>query len=153
MTNVLRANLKNVGSDIMTTEVAFGIILEINGEDVSLEPKFMRQDGKNGVEFFLPRRVEVGTAEDLDSFLKTLTDDNVSLPTGDNFPNPLDIVYKKLTLLNLAVEKLDLKVPPIKGEPTTFTLGLSATWSDNEKVSLIENKLVIKGLYVKLVKT
>lgn len=152
MTNVLRANLKNVGSDIMTTQVAFGIILEINGEDVSLEPKFMRQDGQNGVEFSLPRRVEVGTAKDLGSFLNTLTDDSVSLPTGDHLPNPLKTVYNKLTSLNLAVEELDLKVPPGEG-PTTFTLGLSATWIEDDKVSLIKDKLFIKGLYVKLVKT
>jgi len=47
----------------------------------------------------------------------------------------------------MAVTKFD---PPL---PTTFTLGLSATWSDNDKVELIQGKLAIKGLYVKLVKT
>lgn len=147
----------------MTASVNVGIVLEINGEDVAIEPaKALTDAKKNGVEFSLPRRVEVGTAADLHAFLNTLTDDAVSLPSGDDFPSPLDSAYKKVMSLNLAVEELNLKVPPslnadgtaiTPAKPTTFTLGLSATWSDNDKVELIQGKLAIKGLYVKLVKT
>ncbi|OZH53061.1 hypothetical protein AFK68_20215 [Hydrocoleum sp. CS-953] len=97
----------------MTTNVNFGVVLEINGEDVAIEPtKAVTDAKKNGVEFSLPRRVEVGTAADLAGFLGTLTDEVPSLPSGDSFPSPLDTVYKKLTSLNLAVEELYLKVPP-----------------------------------------
>jgi hypothetical protein len=148
----------------MTASVNVGIVLEINGEDVAIEPaKALTDAKKNGVEFSLPRRVEVGTAADLHAFLNTLTDGVPPLPSGDNFPSPLDSAYEKVMSLNLAVEALTLKVPPSVKEdgsgkfdpplPTTFTLGLSATWSDNDKVELIQGKLAIKGLYVKLVKT
>ena len=147
----------------MTTNVNFGIILEINGEDVAIEPaKAVTDAKKNGVEFSLPRRVEIGTAAELRAFLTTLTDDTVSLPSGDSFPSPLDSAYNKLISLNLAVEKLDLKIPPSQNadgstitpsKPTTFTLGLSATWSNNDKVDLITGRLAIKGLYVKVAKT
>jgi hypothetical protein len=160
---VLRTNLKEIGLDIMTTDVILGVILEINGEDVPIEPaKAMRDVKKNGVEYSLPHRVEVGTAAELGAFLNTLADDVPALPSGDSFPSPLDDVYKRVTSLNLAVEELNLKVPPsvaadgitpIAPSPTTFTLGLSATWSDNNKVNLITGKLAIKGLYVKVVKT
>ncbi|WP_143438114.1 hypothetical protein [Hydrocoleum sp. CS-953] len=110
---VLRTNLNEINLDIMTTNVNFGVVLEINGEDVAIEPtKAVTDAKKNGVEFSLPRRVEVGTAADLAGFLGTLTDEVPSLPSGDSFPSPLDTVYKKLTSLNLAVEELYLKVPP-----------------------------------------
>jgi hypothetical protein len=147
----------------MTTDVNFGVILEINGEDVTIEPaKAVTDAKKNGVEFSLPRRVEIGTAAELGAFLGTLTDDTVALPSGDSFPSPLDSAYKKLVSLNLAVEELNLKVPPSLNpdgtaitptRPTTFTLGLSATWSNDDKVDLISGKLAIKGLYVKVKKT
>jgi hypothetical protein len=161
---VLRTNLKEIGLDIMTASVNFGIILEINGEDVPIEPAKAITDAKrNGVEYSLPRRVEVGTAAELGAFLETLADGVPPLPSGDNFPSPLNTVYQKMISLNLAVEELNLKVPPsVQADgvtainpplPTTFTLGLSATWRDNEKVELITGKLAIKGLYVKLVKT
>ena len=147
----------------MTTDVTFGVILEINGEDVPLEPaKAVTDAKKNGVEYSLPHRVEVGTAAELGAFLNTLANDVPALPSGDSFPTPLDDVYKKVISLNLAVEELNLKVPPSLNadgsaitppRPTTFTLGLSATWSGNQKVELITGKLAIKGLYVKVVKT
>lgn len=151
----------------MTTNVNFGVILEINGEDVAIEPpKAITDAKKNGVEFSLPRRVEVGTAEDLTTFITTLTDDSFSLPTAEDFPSPLDSAYEKLVSLNLAVEELYLKVPPSLNadgtpitptRPTTFNLGLSATWSDDDTVVLIgtqdQPKLTIKGLYVKVSKT
>ena len=146
----------------MTTNLNAGVILEINGQDVAIEPaKAITDAKKKGVEYSLPRPVTLGTADDLNDFLKTLADDVPALPTGDNFPSPLDKVYKKLTSLNLTVEELKLKVPPSLNEDgtpiaspksTAFTIGLSATWTDNEKVN-ITDKLAIKGIYVKVEKT
>ena len=126
-----------------------GVILEINGEDVAIYPTQAITDAKkNGVKYELPRPVPIGTAEDLNAFLKTLSDDVPPLPKGDTFPSPLDTVYNKLISLNLAVEELTLKVPAslqadgktaIDPPPaTTFTLGLSATWKDNEKVVITD---------------
>lgn len=139
----------------MTTSVDFGVILIINGKDVPIEPaKAVRNAKVDGMEFSLPQRVEIGTAAELGAFLGTLTDDLPHLPQSSDFPTPLDQVYGKLTSLNLAVEKLDLRVPPsTPAKPTTFTLGLSATWSDGSEVNLISGKLAIKGLYVRMIKT
>lgn len=149
----------------MTTnvDVDFGIILEINGKDVAIEPsKAITDFKKNGVTYNLNDRVEIGTANDLKAFLDTLAPDVPDLPKANDYPTPLDTVFNKLTKLHLAVEKLELKVPPslkadnspiTPAQPTTFTLKLSATWADNDKVSLIEGKLAIKGLYVTVAKT
>jgi len=118
---VLRTNLKEIGLDIMTASVNFGIVLEINGEDVAIEPaKALTDAKKNGVEFSLPRRVEVGTAADLHAFLNTLTDGVPPLPSGDNLPSPLDSAYEKVMSLNLAVEALTLKVPPSVKEDGSY---------------------------------
>lgn len=147
----------------MATDVKVGVILEINGEDVSLEPTTSLANVKQtGVEYSLPRRVEVGTAKELVTFLSTLADQEITLPSSTNFPEPLASVYKRLNDLNLTVEQLDIKVPPsedtknnpISPEPrTTITLGLSATWSAEGPINLIDGKLAIKGLYVTLVRS
>lgn len=156
------------------TDVNFGVILEINGQDVAIEPaKVVTEAKTSGVEFTLPHRIEVESVGDLTTFVGTLTSDTPKLPQASDFPSPLDQAYAKLQALNLAVEELTLKIPPshishIKDgkkegelvpippadqEPTTFTIGLSATWSNNDKVDLITGKLAIKGIYVKVVKT
>jgi hypothetical protein len=136
-----------------------GLILSINGNDVTVSPTAALGDvKKTGASYSLPERVAVGTAADFGTFLSD-SFGAPALPGKDSFPAPLDSVYEKLTQLTLNLEKFSIKIPPTQDaqgnalaaadqKTTSFTVGLSVSLAAGQEIHLIGNALAIKGVYV-----
>jgi hypothetical protein len=147
-----------------TTDVYMGVVFELNGEDIALEPKNAINELKTkGLECGLPpgKRVELGTVgaglrgifEDLGAtppeFLKADgTIDETQIPD-------IDFLKRTVTLLtqaDLAVEQFHVKIPGTLSKDTNnyYTIGMSATWSADAGTLSDTIKLKLKGIYFKV---
>ena len=146
----------------MAITTAGGIVLSLNGQDVTLSPSSTGDLKKTGAEYTLPEPIAIGSAKDISAFLSD-TFGAPALPAASTFPSPLDQVYGKLTDLVLTVDEFSLKVPPTQNadgsdippatrKATSFTVGISAMWPPGQEVNLITGKLAVKGIYLSVSK-
>ena len=155
------------------TKVYFGLVFDVDGKEVSLEPTTAINDIKeNGIECGLPANttVSLGRAGDrINGILKTFGTDS-TIPTTDKeieatLPDieALQTAYKKVVDAVLTIEDFHVKIPGSKAKAinpnasTLYTIGLSATWpeipknEDNTPPASGETgvgSLALKGIYL-----
>jgi hypothetical protein len=131
----------------------FGIVLEVNGKEIALEPKTAINKIKElGIEAELPAGTEVhlgSIAGGLEKFAKTI-DPSFALPAQADLPlQPLRDAYGALTTAELTINDLYLKIPPAGSQDSTaYRLGLYVGWSGDAKTLVGDLKL--KGFSIKL---
>jgi hypothetical protein len=138
----------------MTTTTQGGIVLTVNGKDVWLSTTDINRVRGGAVHYKLDEPLVLGSAADLKTFLNDTFGADLSIDAS-SFPFPLDEVYSKLTSLNLTLTELALTVPATDEQQTkeaSFSLGLSATWSDDQAIHILPRVLAVKGIFVKVVK-
>ncbi len=137
----------------------FGVVLEINGKEIALEPKTAINKIKElGLEAQLPPGTEVhlgSIANGLEGFVQGI-DPNFKLPPKEDLPLPaLQKAYETLRSAELTINELYLKIPPkpATGDapPTTYRLGVYIGWPAS--VSLIGESLKLKGFSLKIAST
>lgn len=160
------------------TKVYFGLVFDVDGKEVSLEPTTAINEIKeNGIECGLPANtaVSLGRAGDrINGILETFGTDS-TIPTTDGeidetLPDieALKTAYKKVVDAVLTIEDFHVKIPGSKAKEiatqmqqeasTLYTIGLSATWptperTDNENDDTPASEtgvgsLALKGIYL-----
>lgn len=134
----------------------FGVVLEINGKEIALEPKTaINQIKAQGLEAQLPPGTEVrlgSIAGGLEGFVKGI-DPTFALPKKEDLPLPaLQSAYGTLTTAELTINDLYLKIPPtpVGGNrpPTSYRLGIYIGWPNS--VSLIGETLKLRGFSIRV---
>lgn len=140
------------------SEVFFGVVLELDGKEISLQPKnAITQIAEKGIEVELPpgEQVALGTVgERLKGILTALgidaNSDSLNFINDDGTINAAELpdipalqrVVNVFSTANLAIEEFHLRLPATgkptnSGQPSTtspsksdtaYTVGLSATW-------------------------
>ena len=129
-----------------------GVVLEINGKEIALEPKTaINKIKEQGIEAELPAGTEVrlgSIAGGLEAFVKKI-DTSFKLPAKADVPGPLQGMYDALTTVELTVNDLYLKVPPQvpAGGKSSYRLGIYVGWPTPQ--TLIGD-LSLKGFSVKV---
>lgn len=146
----------------MSVNTNYGVILGINGRDVPLAPKDIKNGGTNGYSYELAEPIRVGSIQSLSGFLTTQFDGAVTLPSTDLLPdklkNAFDKVFNKFLALEMTVNRFKLTVPPKQPDGTaakdlktaSLSAGISATWPAGQDVELIPGKLGIRGLFLQV---
>ncbi|HEY9830977.1 MAG TPA: hypothetical protein V6D26_10375 [Stenomitos sp.] len=146
------------------TDVYFGIVFELDGTEIPLEPTTAIDDIKTkGIECGLKdgERVNIGkVGSRLKTIFETFGVDSSSFleDDGDFKPEVLPDIepIKKgvdiLTSAELAIEEFHLKIP---GTETTdknkyYTVGLSAVWPGDTGKLIDSIDLKLKGLYFRI---
>jgi hypothetical protein len=129
----------------------FGIVLEVNGKEIALEPKTAINKIKDqGIEAELPPGTEVhlgSIAGGLEAFVKTI-DSSFSLPKKEDLPLPvLQDSYEALKTAELTINDLYLKIPPAGQGPKSYRLGLYVGWPD---AKALVGSLKLKGFSLKI---
>ncbi len=138
--------------------IQFGIILLVNGKDVPLTPQAVAgaaQDLKaNGMQLELSERLELGSLEGgIDSLVQIFDNSFYLDKLQDKLPEPVDGVVAKLTDLELTIEEFKLVIPGTAitpKPPVSYTIGMSFMWGAGEEVMLIQEKIGIKGLFLRI---
>ncbi|MDJ0589440.1 MAG: hypothetical protein QNJ72_05490 [Pleurocapsa sp. MO_226.B13] len=151
------------------TKVYFGLVFDVDGKEVSLEPTTAINEIKeNGIECGLPdnTKVSLGRAGDrINGILKTFGTDS-TIPTTDEEINEtlpeidaLKTAYKKVVDAVLTIEDFHVKIPGSKAKAinpnssTLYTIGLSATWPEIPDTAADAGdtgvgSLALKGIYL-----
>lgn len=119
-----------------TKKLVFGIVLDINGEDVGISTNDISKAKQQGIEFTLPEPVDVGTIENFETWFSAKF--GVNIPSPENLPAPLDQVVKDLTNLDLGVDAFHIKIPPSESadKQKKYTLRMHLTWSKEHEIDL-----------------
>jgi hypothetical protein len=131
----------------------FGIVLEVNGKEIALEPKTaINKIKEQGIEAELPAGTEVhlgSMAGGLEKFVQTI-DPKFALPDQNDLPLPaLQNAYGALKTAELTINDLYLKIPPANStDSTSYRLGLYVGWSGQAQT--LVGSLKLKGFSVKL---
>jgi len=132
-----------------------GVVLEINGKEIALEPKTAITNIKQtGLEAGLPAGTEVhlgSIAGGLEGFIQKI-DTSFKLPPKTDIPGPLQGMYGALTSVELTVNDLYVNIPPTaeKGKPqasTGYRLGLYVGWPEPQT---LVGDLKLKGFSIKI---
>lgn len=164
MTAGLNPTDKNNAVAVTTNEppaVYFGVVFELNGKEVALEPlTAINRIKQNGLECRLPDPVHLGEIGDnLVSLLDTLgadpkiifDDENNVKPEIKELPIIGEIVETVLEA-DVTIEQFYLRIPPTAAvnAPTRYTVGLSAVWDVEAGKGKLFGNLYLKGLYLKV---
>jgi len=134
-----------------------GVVLELNGKEIALEPiTDITRIKQDGIEAGLPTGTEVhlgSIAGGLKELIKKV-DPSFKLPEASEIPEALRGMYGALTSVELTVNDLYVKIPPTadKGQPqasTGYRLGLYVGWSEPQPLA---GDLKLKGFSVKIEK-
>jgi hypothetical protein len=128
-------------------EIKFGVVLEINGKLIPLEPvSAINKIKQEGIEVGLPpgMRVDLGEIGDtVDEVIKIFDDDWGTAPNtvkdqlaSTDLPDPVQAIANKLLSARFAVEALHMKMKPTAPDGSgtwekKYTLGMSLTWDPN----------------------
>lgn len=131
-----------------------GVVLEIGGKEVALEPKTaINRIKEEALEVELPKGTEVqlgSIAGGLEGFAKSVYP-GFKLPAKDDLPlEGLRGVYGVLTTAELTINDIYLKIPAekdSKGMPISYRLGIYVGWQ--EPVNLV-GSLRLKGFSVRI---
>lgn len=110
----------------------FGIVVDVNGKELTLAASDLSNLTTQGIEFELPAKVEVGTYGDLSKFVK----DNlkVNLPDLETLPSPFAEIGDQIAKLTVSIEKFHIKVPKkttTDQETNHYTLRMFAEWKND----------------------
>jgi len=128
----------------------FGIVLEVNGKEIALEPKTAIDKIKEqGIEAELPPGTEVhlgSVGGGLQGFVQTI-DKKFSLPDKTDLPlKVLQDAYDTLTSAEITINDLYLKIPPGDGAKS-YRLGLYVGWPHAKD---LVGSLKLKGFSLKI---
>jgi len=126
----------------------FGIVLEVNGKEIALEPKTaIDQIKEKGIEAELPPGTEVHLGSlggGLQGFATKL---GVNLPAKTDLPLPvLQEAYDTLISAELTINDLYLKIPP-NNATKSYRLGLYVGWPQAKD---LVGDLKLKGFSLKI---
>ncbi|EKV02709.1 hypothetical protein Lepto7375DRAFT_4971 [Leptolyngbya sp. PCC 7375] len=157
------------GPNAAESKVFFGVVLELDGQEIALQPQnAITEIKEKGIEVGLPagERVVLGTVgERLKGILEALGVDDISFLKADGtldetqLPDipAIQTAVNLLTQANLAIEDFHLRIPPTgtsatapSKEETAYTVGLSATWTGDAGTLIESLDLKLKGLYFKV---
>jgi hypothetical protein len=133
-------------------DVRFGFVLEINGQEIPLEPKTAIGKITEGIEVALPPGTEVRMRH-VGGGLKGLVDSLVTAFGGTaitwpaNLPKPLDGTLEYLDKLDVTINDLWIRFPKDFGTPKDYRIGV---YAGGDAVSLVGNTLKFKGFVVQL---
>lgn len=133
-------------------DVYLGVVLEINGKEIALEPKTaINKIKEQGIEAELPAGTEVrlgSIAGGLQGFVQKFQP-GFTFPAKTDLPTPLQGVYGALTTVELTINDLYIKVPPKEpaGGKNSYRLGIYVGWPTPQE--LVGN-LSLKGFSVKI---
>jgi hypothetical protein len=128
----------------------FGIVLDVNGKEIALEPKTaINKIKEQGIEAELPAGTEVhlgSVGGGLQGFVRTI-DPTFNLPKQEDLPLPiLQQAYGTLTTAEITINDLYLKIPPGNGAKS-YRLGLYVGWPEPKD---LVGSLKLKGFSLKI---
>ena len=134
----------------MATTVEPGVVLTVNGKQVTLEPSDAALAGGKHYELLEP--VDLGTPASITNMLADVGAPNFDLNAEiAQLPPPLDTIAGKLANVDIIVQKFELTIPPADNQgnrgPTTFTLGLAGMWPEADGLITV-GPLSIRGVYL-----
>lgn len=134
-------------ADVDTPDVIFGIVFELNEQEVRITCADITNMKKKGLDLGLPGRARIGTIAD---FIKWFdTQFGVKLPEPKDFPPPFDKVFGKIATLVWTVEQAHVFVPGEEekqnGKPIAYTIEVSALWEKGQGIVLIDKVLTLNG--------
>ena len=151
------------------SRVFFGVVLELAGTEIPLEPKnAITEIKQKGLEVELPpdKTVSLGTVgQRLKDIMDALgvedtsfIDESTGSIKASSLPDlqAVQTLVNVLTQANLTIEEFHLRVPPtgtnttVNKSETAYTVGLSATWTGDAGTLIESMDLKLKGLYLKV---
>lgn len=144
-------------------DVFLGVILEIEGKEIALEPKTpVNKIAEQGLEAELPKGTEVllgSVGGGIQSFVRSVTNDpKWEMPKKETLPAVVAGVYGAVMTAEITINDLYVKIPPKSNETktaaekleTAYRLGVYVGWPQPQ--SLIGN-VSLKGISLRVVKS
>jgi len=130
------------------TETLIGIKVSINNQPVTITINDLEKAKKDGFAFKLPEPIELGSFEDLvtwlDTQFKLTLNDELGSQAAKELPDPLNTIVMDIENLDFKLEKFDFNLPPKSStKKKTYTLQLGAKLP--QPVDLISGSLAIDG--------
>ncbi|HEY3823369.1 MAG TPA: hypothetical protein VGL82_02375 [Bryobacteraceae bacterium] len=144
-------------------DVFLGVVLEIEGKDIALEPKTpVNKISVYGLEAELPKGTEVllgSVGGGIQSFVQSVTGDPTwKMPDKKDLPGVVAGVYDTVMTAEITINDLYIKIPPKSNDEktaaekleTAYRLGVYVGWPKPQ--SLIGN-LSLKGISIRVDKS
>jgi hypothetical protein len=109
----------------------FGITFDINGTLIPVNTDELAKVKEKGVELELPENIKLGTGKEFVEWVEK--EFGVKIPLAE-LPSPLDAISKKLTEMEVTIEKAYIHVPAKESESTQYTLRVSGEWKESTKI-------------------
>ena len=132
--------------------VKLGFVLEINGQEIALEPRTAVDAIGAGIEVGLPAGTEVrlgSAAGGLQSFVSAISKafggGDVTLPT---LPSPLDQATDYVSHLDVTINDLWIRFPPkLSDTPKDYRIGV---YVSGRAIDLVTSAIKFKGFAVQI---
>jgi hypothetical protein len=131
--------------DTNKNKLVFGIVVDVNGTEVPISTDDIDGYEDNGFKFELPQPVELGSFQDLFTWLSS--NFGVEVPSAANLPDPLDKMVGAVETLVFSVDQLAFQIPGKnqEGKPTTYNLRISGSWDQAKPIIPGLEVLKLKG--------
>jgi hypothetical protein len=147
----------------MDTTVKMGVTFELEGKEISLEPKTEISDIKTkGLECELPQPVELGEIGNrIGQFLDIFDESgeaSKAIFEGEDVKaeiKAIPVIGEVITGIldaNITINEFYIKIPPQKKtpDPTLYSVGISAVWDVKSGEGKLFGGLSLKGVYLKV---
>lgn len=131
--------------DTTKNKLVFGIVVDVNGTEVPISTDDIGDYVNNGFKFELPQPLELGSFQDLFTWLSS--NFGVEVPPATNLPPPLSDMVLAIETLVFSVDQLAFQIPGTnqKGKPTTYNLRISGSWDQSKQIIPGIDALKLKG--------